>query len=90
MNDDNKVLEGQETETGAENATEQGQDQNEQEFSLEGVDIEKLFEDETIQKKVQSISDKRVTEALKTAKENWKKELEDMQDEAKKLQKMNK
>lgn len=88
MDEDNKTLEGQETEQGAK-ATEQGQDQ-EQKFSLEGVDIDKLFEDEIIQKKVQSISDKRVTEALKTAKENWKKELEDMQDEAKKLQRMTK
>lgn len=89
MDEDNKTLEGQETNAGAE-ATEQGQDQQEQKFSLEGVDIDKLFEDETIQKKVQSISDKRVTEALKTAKDKWQQELEDMQDEAKKLQKMSK
>lgn len=59
-------------------------------ISLEGLDLDKLFETDEVKKRVQSISDKRVTEALRTAKENWQKELEDMKDEAKKLQRMTK
>jgi hypothetical protein len=59
-------------------------------ISLEGLDLDQLFETEEVKKRVQSISDKRVTEALRTAKDNWTRELEDMKDEAKKLQKMTK
>lgn len=48
----------------------------------------KTYTEEEVLKKIQSESDKRVTEALKTAKENWKKELEEEEKEKQRLAKL--
>lgn len=55
---------------------------------LEGVDINELIKQDSIQQKIQSIADARVTEALKTARSKWTAEAEAQKSEAAKLSKM--
>lgn len=55
---------------------------------LEGVNIDELLKNEAIAKKVQSIADGRVSQALTTAKAKWEKEQAEAQTEAGKLAKM--
>lgn len=67
---------------GADGQEGQVEDENRKEAEV------KTYTEEEVQKKIQSESDKRVTEALKTAKENWKKELEEEEKEKQRLAKL--
>lgn len=55
---------------------------------LEGVDLNKLLEFDSVKKLVQAQSDKRVTQALATAKSKWEQEQAQAQTEAEKLKRM--
>lgn len=55
---------------------------------LKNVNLDDLMANEAVQKKVQSIADARVTQALATAKAKWDAEAQEAQTEAGKLAKM--
>lgn len=59
--------------------------ENGEEKGNEGAEV-KTFTEEEVQARIQSESDKRVTEALKTARAKWEKEEAEAKKEAERLQ----